>query len=130
MVLRYAKLWHYLGACQIALVIYLMLTSITIQVDVFSFSDKLAHWFVFVVLMSWYMQLLSPWRKRSIGILLMITLGIGLEYLQGLNPDRYFEYADMAANLVGIASGIVLMMFTRLRYLYRIEAWLQKEKGE
>ena len=35
-------------------------------------------------------------------------MGVALEYIQGLDPARYFEYADMAANAVGAALGWLL----------------------
>jgi len=32
-------------------------------------------------------------------------MGIILEFLQGLDPERFFEYADMLANAIGAALG-------------------------
>ena len=46
----------------------------------------------------------------------MIALGIGIEFVQLLTPDRNFEVADMAANTLGVATGLALaVIFKRLR---------------
>lgn len=120
MSLRYRHLWHALGAGQVLLVTYLMLANINVHVEV-SNIDKLVHWFLFTVMMSWYRQLTPGGRGAIVAIVAMTILAIGLEYLQGLNPNRSFEYADMAANVLGIISGLLLMAIPHLRYLQCLE---------
>lgn len=129
MTLRYIKLWHYLGAIQVITLIYLMWTSVPVNVEV-SHIDKLVHWLLFVILMSWYIQITRQGHGRSLSIIFITLLGIGLEYMQALSPYRHFDYFDMLANLLGIVSGIGLMKFARLHYLYHIERLINKEKGE
>lgn len=130
MALRYHKLWHFLGALQVLLVVYLMLTRITVEVEVISHVDKIAHWTVFSVLMSWYAQLMHSRWSRVFSTACIVILGIGLEYLQALSPYRHFDYADMLANMVGIISGIILMRISGLRYLYWLELKLSKKKAD
>ena len=45
----------------------------------------------------------------------MIPLGILLEVLQIHIPGRAFEWADIAANILGAAAGVVLGLLLRLR---------------
>jgi len=55
-----------------------------------------------------------PRRPRET-ILAIILLGMVLECLQGFHPARAFEWQDMGANLVGIASATAAFWIARLK---------------
>ncbi len=114
------------------MVIYLMLTTIHVAVVEVNHFDKLVHWLAFTLLMSWYAQLMNGRQHQWRALVLMLVLGIGLEYLQGLNPNRQFDYVDMVANVMGIITGVLLMRFSRMHYLRWIDGLvgrLQRGQG-
>jgi len=53
----------------------------------------------------------------SISALLMIPLGIGLEFGQYFVPTRVFSITDMAANSCGVLIGIVCGLFLRSTFM-------------
>ena len=69
------------------------------------FGDKISHLLAYGVLTGWFGQLYTRFKTQLWIFLGFSLMGIALEYLQGLDPARYFEYADMAANATGAALG-------------------------
>ena len=70
--------------------------------------DKLIHFFGFFTVFLLGRFSTHSWVKWAYW-LLPISAAIGLEYLQGaLIVSRQFSYADMGANLVGVAAAISL----------------------
>ena len=53
--------------------------------------------------------------------LVFIFMGVTLEYLQSFDPNRYFEYADMVANSVGVALGFVVALTGAKNILLKLE---------
>ena len=72
----------------------------------FRWSDKLYHFLSY----SWLSVLrffgFSNAKKALAWALLMILLGIGLEFAQGFVPGRFFSIWDMIANSLGVSAGI------------------------
>ena len=65
--------------------------------------DKLAHLFGYAVLMFWWAQLVIYQRgKLAIAVIL---LGVAIEGLQGLTPDRLPDVLDALANAAGVLLG-------------------------
>ncbi len=113
--LKYFRLWLVLGWLIVIAVIFLSLISkIPINVPV-QFSDKIGHFIAYAVLMGWFVQLFRNRRVLLLHAVLLVGMGIGLEFLQGYT-GRHFEYADMAANTGGVLFGL-LLLFTPLRTL-------------
>lgn len=113
--LKYFRLWLAMGWLIVAAVIFLSLISkVPINVPV-QFSDKVGHIIAYAVLMGWFVQLFRNRRVLLLHAVLLVGLGIGLEFLQGYT-GRHFEYADMVANTIGVLLGLSLL-FTPLRTL-------------
>ena len=70
-------------------------------------SDKVAHVLAYGTLMLWFLQL-YPISRRPIIAVGLITMGILLEFLQGLTGVRSSEYMDMVANAGGVTLGWLL----------------------
>ena len=70
-------------------------------------SDKLLHFFVYAFLS--YITLIAS-RKTKIFILLMIILSLGilLEFIQSVTGLRNFEYMDIIANSLGVFGGFAV----------------------
>ena len=74
----------------------------------FSGADKLGHFLAYLWLGILPFFGFETRRAAVAGALLMILLGIGLEFAQMSVPGRNFSLADMAADSAGVASGILL----------------------
>ena len=113
------EVWTFLwlSACSVA-----MLTpgSALPEVSVFSFQDKLIHFFLFFVLSYLSIGLgirkkKEVWRSKRLWInflVLSVLPSIGLETAQHLIPYRNFDLNDLIVNVLGVFSGL-------LGYLYR-----------
>ncbi len=91
----------------------------------FSFVDKLAHFFVFMILSIFFFADIKKDNKnisntKALLIVLLISLfyGIIIEILQSvLTIDRSGELFDILANMLGVLTGVVLQIkFKILRY--------------
>lgn len=113
--LKYFRWWLALGWLIVGAVIVLsLLSKVPIQVPL-QFSDKIGHVIAYTVLMGWFVQLFQSRAVLIVHALLLIGMGVGLEFAQEYR-SRHFEYADMVANTVGVLFGL-LMLFTPLRTL-------------
>ena len=107
--LRFSRLWTAFGVLLVCFVIYLSLAPTQSLPDFpFSAGDKVEHLLTYTAMMFWFGQI---FRKRGASFLIaagFVALGIALEYVQGSTGYRTFEYADMAANGIGVVSGLFL----------------------
>ena len=102
--LRWPTLWLTIAWLLVGSVVYLSLAPIAIELPAQG-GDKYAHVAAYAVLMLWFMQIYESRRTRGMIALGLIVLGVGLEYLQGYTGYRSFEYADMVADIAGVALG-------------------------
>ena len=103
--LVFLHFWQVIGWCGVLTVIFLTLMPKPPSVPGFLSWDKAQHVIAYAGLMWWYRQSFSP----QIGwIVFMVVLGVGLECIQGMTDYRYFEYADMVANSLGVICGVLL----------------------
>lgn len=123
--LRFRKLWLAIGYLLIVLVIYLSLSSSPVTIDTnLPYEDKLFHFIAYFVLTFWFMQIYHIRHYVIAWVALFLCLGLTMEYLQGFNPYRYSETADMAANTLGVMAGFGLSI-TPLRYiLVKLERYI------
>ncbi len=70
-------------------------------------SDKLVHLLAYALPACWFAWL-YPGRRALWVALLLIALGAVIEWLQPRLSARYFEWADMGANTLGVLLGIIL----------------------
>ena len=91
--------------------------SIPVQIEGVGYTDKLSHIFAYFVLI---VTLLFAFHKNGllqlknwiILIILCSAYGVLLEYTQySLFPNRYFEWLDALANVLGALIGSVIFRF-------------------
>ncbi len=79
----------------------------------FRWSDKLYHFLAYFWLSVLPFFGFASAKKALAWALLMIPLGIGLEFAQGFVPGRLFSIWDMIANSLGASAGIFCGMSIR-----------------
>ena len=82
---------------------------------------KIGHVLAYAWLMLWFAQIYRSNAVRYPAALTFCTMGIGLEYVQGLTDYRGFEYSDMVINSTGVGFGL-LLSHTRLQNTF---SWLE-----
>ncbi len=121
--LRLRPLWLAIGWLAVGVVVYLSLTTRPpVGLPSIPYADKLGHTLAYLLLMGGFVQL---YRNTGIRLLLaggFIALGVTLEVLQGAGGVRQFEYADMAANSLGVCLGLALGWSPLVRFL----PWLER----
>ncbi len=70
-------------------------------------ADKLQHALTYCLLMLWFSQVYRQRKSRLVLAMVLVAMGISIEYLQGETGYRLFEYADMLANVTGVVVGWV-----------------------
>ena len=118
--LRY--LWLAIGYALIVLVIYLSLTGEPVAMSgLFDYEDKLYHAIAYFTLMAWFSQIYHQRLQRNTLAVAFVLLGLTMEYLQSLNPNRYAEFGDMIANVTGVALGFAIALSSAKNTLLRLE---------
>jgi len=93
------------------------------------FGDKISHLLAYGVLTGWFGQLYTRVKTQLWIFIGFCMMGVALEYIQGLDPARFFEYADMAANAVGAALGWWLTRTWFAGTLLRFESLILKKSA-
>jgi VanZ family protein len=120
--LKLSFLWLSLGCVMVALVVYLSLTSSPVDTGLsFPYQDKVFHAFAYFVLMTWFAQIYHGRLQRNVIAVMLVIMGVMLEYLQSFDPDRYYEYADMLANSTGVVLGLLVTLTWVKNCLIRFE---------
>lgn len=120
--LKFRFLWLTIGYALVALVVYLSLASSPVDLELsFPYEDKVFHAFAYFTLMAWFSQIYHDRFQRNMIAVLFVFMGITLEYLQGFDPNRYFEFGDMVANSTGVALGFSIALTGAKNILLRIE---------
>lgn len=120
--LRFLTLWRLLGWFLVLGIIYLSLTPSPLDLKLgLPAQDKLGHFLAYALLAWWFGQI-YPSRLQGFWAVFLVFLGISLEIMQDLLGYRHFEYLDMLANTLGVASGYLLVSFTPAgTFLQRLE---------
>ena len=120
--LKLRFLWLTIGYGLVASVVFLSLTSNPVDLELnFPYQDKAYHAFAYFTLMAWFSQIYHDRFQRNMIAVVFVVMGIMLEYLQGFDANRYFEFADMFANAVGVALGFSLALTSAKNILLRVE---------
>lgn len=101
------KAWLALGWGWIAAIVYLSLTPHPPEPVRLWGVDKLEHVLAYGLLMLWFSQVYARRTQRLFAAVLLIAMGVLLEFLQGMTDYRSFEPADMLANATGVMLGWV-----------------------
>lgn len=99
------RAWRVAGWALLAAVVILSLVSVPQPVALHG-ADKFEHVLAYAVLMFWW-GMLEPSRRARWALFLPL-LGLGLEFAQQFNPDRFMEWRDALANTLGVALGYAL----------------------
>jgi hypothetical protein len=78
----------------------------------FGVNDKIEHFTAYLVLAAIPALGFEP-RSGVFAALSMIALGVLLDEAQKFIPGRSFEFADIAANAVGVLTGLGIAWMTR-----------------
>lgn len=70
--------------------------------------DKVGHTLSFMLLMLWFAQLYRSGPTKLLIALGLIGFGIAIEFAQEQTGYRQFEVADMGADAIGVALGLLL----------------------
>lgn len=114
--LRHRTLWLATGWLLVCAVVFLTLIPDPPDMGAMGVSDKLAHTTAYLAMMGWFMQIYHLPRKRIHTGILLIAMGIVLEFLQGVQGARVMEVADMVANSAGVLLAW-LLAHTRCAYM-------------
>ena len=98
------KLWIGVGWLIVAAIVYFSLFKLAIDTDIQG-GDKLGHLLAYGGLMAWWSQLYLSSSARLKLALAFVALGGAMELAQGLTPNRYPEWLDLAANTAGVLLG-------------------------
>jgi len=88
----------------LAIIVYLSLTHDVVEVPGDS-NGRYSHVAAYGALMFICARLCATTRGRLLIGVLLVVLGVSLEYLQAMTTYRTFEYGDMVANAIGVALG-------------------------
>jgi len=83
-------------------------------------GDKYGHVLAYGTLAFWFSQISHSRSVLRVHALGFIVLGILLEGLQSLTPERRFEVPDMLANAVGVGLGLIAGAGSRRDLLVRL----------
>lgn len=102
--LKWRVLWLGIGWLLVATIVYLSLAPTSIALPG-QYGDQYGHVAAYAALMYWFAQIYSAGRSRTLIVIGLALLGIGLEIAQYYTGYRTFERADMMADVLGIAVG-------------------------
>jgi VanZ family protein len=95
----------------LAILVLTLIPVVHTQKDVFTVWDKVAHFFMYYVLTVLWMrfsQFFEPpiWRRQNarLAVFLMFWIALLNEVAQFYVPGRFFSWADLLANVIGIVS--------------------------
>lgn len=83
-------------------------------------GDELLHAGAYFLLMIWFAGLCQRWLYGMVGVLL-VALGVALEFLQLGVPSRSLDPLDIAANSVGVLVGLGMALWLIGGWCQRIE---------
>ncbi len=121
---HHSLFWLLLGWVGVGVLIYLSLTSTPLRISL-TYGDKLGHLIAYMLLMTWFVQLYQRRAWLLFHAILLLILGTALEFVQEMR-GRYFEYADMLANSIGVLLGFMVVMTPWRDLLLRLERRLTK----
>lgn len=117
-------IWRLTGWLQIGGVVYISLMPHPPEPLLFDHADKLEHALTYCFLMLWFCQFGKLNRLRLAAT--FVAMGVGLEILQGMTGYRFFEYADILSNSMGVLLGWILARTRLGRTLEFLEQWQTK----
>ncbi|MGE5093930.1 MAG: VanZ family protein [Betaproteobacteria bacterium] len=105
---RHERVWIAFGFAFVLLVIYLSVTPDPVRAPTVQ-NFKTGHIIAYLWLMLWFAQVRRSLATRFVIGLLIVALGVGLEYVQRY-VGRDFAYSDMVDDAIGVAAGYLLAL--------------------
>jgi VanZ family protein len=119
--LAYPRFWSAVGWLLVAGVVAgSLLPAPTVANLTFSLNDKVMHSGAYCLLMLWFSGLYRRSLYLAIGAVLL-TLGVGLDFLQSFTRTRSLDWHDMVANAAGVVLGLVLAFYLLGGWCQRLE---------
>lgn len=97
--------WLALGWMWVAAIFYLSLMPHPPEPVHFINADKFEHALAYCLLMLWFSQVYRQRAARMLLAVLLLAMGVAIEYLQRETGYRTFDFADMLADAVGVLVG-------------------------
>jgi VanZ family protein len=119
--LRWTTAW--LAIAWLLVLSVIVLSLVRVAADPRPHGDKLGHILAYATLMFWFAQIYSLGRTRLLIASGLALMGVALEIAQGFTGYRSFEYADMAANTIGVALGWLVGPPRTPNVLLLVERW-------
>ncbi|MEL1263247.1 VanZ family protein [Pseudoxanthomonas putridarboris] len=114
---RHPRLWLGLWLVAVVSVAVLSLVNLSGLPPVPEGGDKVEHFLAYALLSASAMQLFVARRACIVMALLLVVLGVALEFAQGaLTTTRMADPRDALANTLGVIAGLSTV-FTPLRHL-------------
>jgi VanZ family protein len=112
---RRPRLWLGLWLLAVAIVVVLSLVNLSGLPPVPEGGDKVEHFLAYALLSASAMQLFARRMGCMVVALLLVAVGVGLEFAQGaLTTTRMADPRDAVANTLGVLAGLATL-FTPLR---------------
>lgn len=108
LMLRYRTGWLIGAWSLVGVVAYLSLMPNPPTPFEFRMFDKVEHGIAYAAMSWWFCQIYQSARSRLWVCVALLAYGVLIEILQGMTGYRYFEYADMLADGVGVVAGLLL----------------------
>jgi hypothetical protein len=105
--LAYRNIWLGLGYLLLVITLTISLLPVAQQVQPLMVGDKVLHALCFMLLMVWFSGIVQPSKYLQLGLRLL-AFGAAIELLQYSTGYRSMEFADLAADAVGVITGGVL----------------------
>ena len=122
---RWPRLWVALWMLAIVAVCVLSLVNLSGLPPVPEGGDKVEHFLAYTLLSASAMQLFATRRGCIVVALLLVALGIALEFTQGsLTSTRMADAHDALANALGVLAGFATRLTPFSRLLLAIDARL------
>lgn len=120
--LKLRFLWLAIAYALVILVVFLSLTSNPVDTGLnFPYEDKVFHALAYFTLMAWFAQIYHDKFQRNMIAVVLVFMGMMLEYLQSFDANRYSELGDMVANATGVVLGFALALSSAKNILLRVE---------
>lgn len=101
-----------IGWMMVVTVFLLSLLPLSSPVGIVQGGDKLGHLLAYFGMTYWFLHLsMYPWRV----LVLFLLMGAAIEVLQSLTDYRYFEWADLLANGIGVLVAYVVFVWAKLQ---------------
>jgi VanZ family protein len=121
--MHYRTIWLSLGILYISFILIVSLIKMPATEISISHIDKIVHFLLYFILVGWFTQLYRSTKLYLFILLAAISLGLSIEYLQGMTAYRSFDWLDALANSIGAGCAFLLAKTELNNLLLYIDKW-------